>query len=248
MINTSLLEEKQLFQFPPQFLPSKGLVVSYAQYILTTPILRWIGNTLAVAVAATAISTIVATLGAYSISRFRFKGKTLFVFLVLLTQMLPAVLLAIPLYVTLLDFHLNNSLIGLTLVYTVITVPIGLWFLKGFFDSIPVELEDSARIDGCGKLGILLRITLPLCVPGVIATATWCIMIAWNEFLYAYTFIDSEKLWTVSVGLASYIGQYSANWSKMMSGAALATLPVAVLFIFFQRHLVSGLTSGAVKG
>jgi multiple sugar transport system permease protein/raffinose/stachyose/melibiose transport system permease protein len=132
--------------------------------------------------------------------------------------------------------------------YTAITVPIGLWFLKGFFDAIPIELEDAARIDGCSKLGILLRITLPLCVPGVIATATWSFIITWDEFVFAYTFINSEKLWTVSVGLSSFIGQYSADWGQIMSGAVLATFPIAILFMFFQRYLVSGLTAGAVKG
>jgi multiple sugar transport system permease protein len=147
-----------------------------------------------------------------------------------------------------LNFQLNNTLVGLTLMYTVITVPIGLWFLKGFFDAIPLELEQAALIDGCSRIGTLLRVTLPLAIPGVIATATWSFIIAWDEFVFAYTFISSEKLWPVSVGLSSHIGQYSINWSEIMAGAVLATLPIGILFIFFQRYLVSGITAGSVKG
>ena len=248
LINTSLIEEKQLFQYPPRFFPSKGLLSSYIHYVLSTPISAWLRNSLFVGGVATAASTIFAILGAYSISRFNFKGRTPFTFLILLTQMLPAVLLVIPVYIIFLTLRLNNTLAGLTIMYTAMTVPIGLWFLKGFFDAIPIELEEAARIDGCSKLGILLRVTLPLCVPGVIATATWSFIITWDEFLFAYTFINSEKLWTVSVGLSSFIGQYSADWGQIMSGAVLTTLPIAILFMFFQRYLVSGLTAGSVKG
>ncbi len=248
LINTSLLEERQLFQYPPKFLPSKGILSSYLQYVRTTPISAWLLNSLLVGLVATSVSTIFAILGAYSISRFEFKGKTAFTFLILLTQMLPAVLLVIPIYIIFLKLHLNNTLAGLTIMYTAITVPIGLWFLKGFFDAIPIELEEAARIDGCNKMGILLRVTLPLCVPGVIATATWSFIITWDEFLFAYTFINSEKLWTISVGLSSFIGQYSADWGQIMSGAVLATLPIAILYMYFQKYLVSGLTAGSVKG
>ena len=248
LINTSLIEEAELFDYPPRFFPTKGILGSYLSYIRHNPILTWLRNSFIVSFTATAISTVFAIFGAYSISRFRYRGKTPFIFLILFTQMLPRVLLVIPIYVIFLNFKLNNTLVGLTLMYTVITVPIGLWFLKGFFDAIPLELEQAALIDGCSRVGTLLRVTLPLAVPGVIATATWSFIIAWDEFVFAYTFISSEKLWPVSVGLSSHIGQYSINWSEIMAGAVLATLPIGILFIFFQRYLVSGITAGSVKG
>ena len=248
LINTSLLDESELFLYPPRFIPSQGILSSYVNYIASTPIIVWLRNSFLVSSIATFVSTIFAILGAYSISRFHFRGKVAFTFLILLTQMLPRVLLVIPLYVIFLKIRLNDSLVGLTIMYTVITVPVGLWFLKGFFDAIPLELEDAARIDGCSKMGILSRVTLPLCIPGVIATATWSFIIAWDEYVFAYTFLNSEKLWTVAVGLSSHIGQYSADWGDIMSGAVLATLPIGILFMFFQRFIVSGLTAGAVKG
>jgi ABC-type glycerol-3-phosphate transport system permease component len=248
MINTSLIKDSDLFSYPPKFMPNQGLLGTYAHYLKSNPILTWLRNSALVSVAATALSTIFAILGSYSISRFKYKGKVVFIFLILLTQMMPMVLLVIPLYITFRIIHLNNSLVGLTLVYAVITVPIGLWFLKGFFDAIPIELEQAAAIDGCSRVGTLVRITLPLSVPGVIATATWSFIIAWDEFIFAYTFISTEKLWPVAVGLSSHIGQYSVNWSQIMAGAVMATLPIAILFVFFQRYLVSGITAGSVKG
>jgi ABC-type glycerol-3-phosphate transport system permease component len=133
------------------------------------------------------------------------------------------------------------------IIYTAITVPIGVWFLKGFFDSIPKDLEEAAIIDGCSRVGALIKIVVPLSVPGILATATWSFIVAWDEFLFAYTLIDSEKLWPVSVGLAGYIGQYSTPWNQIMAGAVLGTLPVVIMFMFFQKYLVSGLTAGSVK-
>jgi multiple sugar transport system permease protein len=248
LINTSLITSAELFSFPPRFLPSQGLLGTYSTYIRMNPILVWLRNSFFVSFSATVVSTVFAVLGSYSISRFRYKGRTAFVFLILFTQMLPHVLLVIPIYVLFLGFHLNNTLVGLAMIYTVITVPIGLWFLKGFFDSIPLELEQAAQIDGCSRMGTLFRVTLPLCVPGVIATATWSFIVAWDELVFAYTFISAEKLWPVAVGLSSHIGQYSVNWSEIMAGAVMATIPVGILFIFFQRYLVSGITAGSVKG
>lgn len=248
MINTSLIKDSDLFTYPPKFLPNQALAQTYIHYLSSNPILLWLRNSTLVSIAATAISTVFAILGSYSISRFKYRGKVAFIFLILLTQMMPMVLLVIPLYITFRILHLNNTLVGLTLVYAVITVPIGLWFLKGFFDAIPIELEQAAAIDGCSPIGTLLRITLPLSVPGVIATATWSFIIAWDEFVFGYTFISSEKLWPVAVGLSSHIGQYSVNWSQIMAGAVMATLPIGILFIFFQRYLVSGITAGSVKG
>jgi multiple sugar transport system permease protein len=247
LFNTSLQPLKDLFAYPPKFVPKFGILGSYATYIKESPILRWLGNSFLVSAVATFFSTVLAIPGAYSISRFRYKGRALLIFLILLTQMLPFVLLIIPIYLIFARLHLNNTLYVLMIVYTAITVPIGLWFLKGFFDAIPKDLEDAAIIDGCSKFGALIRIILPLSLPGILATATWSFIVAWDEFLFAYTLIDTEKLWVVSVGLAAYIGQYSTPWNQIMSGAVLGTLPVVFMFMFFQRYLVSGLTAGSVK-
>jgi ABC-type glycerol-3-phosphate transport system permease component len=205
-------------------------------------------NTLYVGLIATIVSTVLSIPAAYAMSRFRFRGRPILTFLVLFTQMLPAVLLLIPIYIIFARYRLINTLEALIIIDIAITLPIGIWFLRGFFDSLPKELEETARIDGCNVITILIRILLPLLKPGIVATATWSFIIAWDEYLYASTMVDKNALWTISVGLAGYMGQYSTPWNEIMSGAALATLPVLILFGLFQKHLVSGLTGGAVKG
>ena len=248
LINTSLQPLEELFVWPPKMAPTLAPFFTYVNYVKTSNIIHWMRNTFYIGSIATLVSTIFAIPAAYSISRFRFRGRPFLTFMVLFTQMLPPVLLIIPLYIIFARNSLTNTLEGLILVNTAITLPIGIWFLKGFFDSLPKELEESAIIDGCGIFTILTRVLLPLVKPGLVATATWSFIIAWDEYLYAYTLVESNRLWTVSVGLASYMGQYSTPWNEIMSGAVISTIPVLILFSFFQKHLVGGLTGGAVKG
>lgn len=247
LLNTSLQPLDALFQFPPKFLPSIT-PAAYLDYIKNSAILQWMINSLYVGCISTLLSTVFALPAAYSISRFSYRGKPAMIFLVLLTQMLPPVLLSIPVYIIFAKLGLTNTLTVLIIIYTATTMPIGIWFLKGFFDSIPREMEEAAAIDGSSVLKTLVLILLPMLKPGIVATATWSFIIAWDEYLYAYTLVENNKLWTLSVGLAAYMGQYSTPWNEIMMGAALATLPVVILFMFFQKHLVSGLTAGAVKG
>jgi ABC-type glycerol-3-phosphate transport system permease component len=248
MITTSLQNFDDLFRYPPKLIPSKEPIGAYAKLIRDeSQILRWLFNSFLVSTVACLFSTLFAIPGAYSISRFRYKGKTFFIFIILLTQMLPPVFLIIPVYIIFSQIGLINTLLALMVIYTTITVPIGVWFLKGFIDSVPEELEESAIVDGCSRIQALRQILLPLIVPGIIATASWSYIIAWNEYLFAFTLAERGNLWVVSVGLAAYIGEYSTPWDQIMGGAAIATLPVVFLFMFFQRYIVSGLTAGAVK-
>jgi ABC-type glycerol-3-phosphate transport system permease component len=248
LFNTSLQSLQSLFEWPPKLFPTNNLFTTYFGFIKNSKILLWMRNTLYVGVISTVISTIFSIPAAYAMSRFRFKGRPYLTFLVLFTQMLPSVLLIIPIYIIFARYRLTNTLESLLLIYITHTLPIGIWFLRGFFDSLPKELEETARIDGCNVMVILTKILLPLLKPGIVATATWTFIVAWDEYLYAYTLLDTNNLWTISVGLAGYLGQYSTPWNEIMSGAALATIPVLILFGLFQKHLVSGLTGGAVKG
>lgn len=247
LLNTSLQPLDGLFSYPPRFFP-QITPLAYLDYMLNSAILQWMRNSLYVGVTATLLSTLFALPAAYSISRFTYRAKPAVIFLVLLTQMLPPVLLSIPIYILFAKLGLTNTLTVLVIIYTATTMPIGIWFLKGFFDSIPREMEEAAAIDGCSVLKTLFLILIPMLKPGIVATATWSFIIAWDEYLYAYTLVENNKLWTLSVGLASYMGQYSTPWNEIMMGAVLATLPVVIMFMFFQKHLVSGLTAGAVKG
>lgn len=247
LLNTSLQPLEGLFRYPPSFFP-QITPLAYLDYISNSAILQWMRNSLCVGVTATLLSTLFALPSAYSISRFTYRAKPAVIFLVLLTQMLPPVLLSIPIYIIFAKLRLTNTLTVLIIVYTATTMPIGIWFLKGFFDSIPREMEEAAAIDGSSVMRTLFLILIPMLKPGIMATATWSFIIAWDEYLYAYTLVENNKLWTLSVGLASYMGQYSTPWNEIMMGAVLATLPVVIMFMFFQKHLVSGLTAGAVKG
>ncbi len=244
---TSLRPLESLFKYPPILYPNQS-PLHYLEYIKNSHILLWLRNSFLVSTVATICSTLVGIPGGYSLSRFRYKYKDFMVFFVLFTQMLPSVLLAIPIYIIFAKFHLTNTLRGLSIIYTALTIPIGIWFLKGFLDSIPKELDECATIDGCGRTKILLYILLPNIIPGIIATATWSYIVAWDEFLLAYILIESNKLWVASVGLAGYIGQYSTPWNHIMMGSVLTTLPVVLLFMYFQKYMVGGLTAGAVKG
>ncbi|HHW32237.1 MAG TPA: carbohydrate ABC transporter permease [Clostridiaceae bacterium] len=248
LINTSLQPPDQLFNLPPNLYPKTNVFIAYAQYIAKSDILLWMKNTLIVGIIVTIFSTGLGLPAAYSLSRFRYKLKTLFIFIVLFTQMMSASFLCIPIYIIFSNIKFTNSLATLMVIYTCTTLPISVWFAKGFFDGIPVELEDSARIDGCNTFDVLVRILIPLIRPGIIATGTWVFIVVWDEYLFAYTMIERNTLWTNSVGLASYIGQYSTPWNEIMTGAVLVTLPVVLLFMYFQKYLVSGLTAGSVKG
>jgi len=248
LFNTSLQPNENIFNTPPVFFPAINPIIAYAEYLAGSDFILWIRNTFFVSSIATLISTAAALPAGFALSKFKFRGHTMAVFTVLLTQMLPGVLLIIPIYIIFVNFRLINSLLGLIVIYTALTIPIGLWFLKGFFDSIPDELMESARLDGCHTMDILIRIMVPLVKPGIIATATWSFIIAWDDYLYVSTMITSHQLWTLAVGLAGYIGQFDTPWNLIMTGAVLTTLPVGFLFMFFQRYLVGGLVSGAVKG
>ena len=247
LLNTSLQPLDGLFSYPPRFF-SQITPLAYLDYMLNSAILQWMRNSLYVGVTATLLSTLFALPAAYSISRFTYRAKPAVIFLVLVTQMLPPVLLSIPIYILFAKLGLTNTLTVLVIIYTATTRLIGIWFLKGFFDSIPRGMEEAAAIDGCSVLKTLFLILISMLKPGIVATATWSFIIAWDEYLYAYTLVENNKLWTLSVGLASYMGQYSTPWNEIMMGAVLATLPVVIMFMFFQKHLVSGLTAGMVKG
>jgi len=205
-------------------------------------------NSLAVSLATTILGVFLATTAAYAFSRFEFPGKRMGMSAFLVTQMFPGVVMAIPLYILLDKLGLLNSMMGLTLVYSSTAVPFCVWMLKGYFDTIPKDLEEAAFIDGASRWMIFIRITLPLARPAIVVTALFSFMTAWNEFILAATFLAEEKSFTLPVALQSYVGDYSTDWGRFAAGAILVSLPVMALFFALQKHLVGGLTAGGVKG
>jgi len=227
----------------------RDLTLVHFRQVLSAPhVGRQALNSLAVAAATTVIGVFLACTAAYAFARFRFPGRRAGLTAFLVVQMFPATLLTIPIYVILDHLHLLNRLSGLVLVYATTAIPFCVWMLKGYFETIPRDLEDAARIDGASRLGVFVRIVLPLSRPALAVTALFSFMTAWNEFILAETFLSREDAYTLPVVLAQYVGQRTTEWGHFAAGALLTALPVMVLFYALQKHLVAGLTAGGVKG
>jgi arabinogalactan oligomer/maltooligosaccharide transport system permease protein len=210
--------------------------------------LRHTFNSIVVALATTVVGVSLSCTAAYALSKFRFPGRKAGLTTFLVVQMFPATLLLIPLYVVLDHLHLLNSILGLVLVYTTTALPFCVWTLKGYFDGLPNELEEAARIDGASPWMIFRRIILPLARPGIAITALFSFMTAWNEFIMASTFMTDESKYTLPVLIQSSVGQFSADYGLFAAGAIVTSVPVMVAFYVLQKYLVGGLTAGAVKG
>lgn len=244
----SSLSTKSQFERPPQFVPIPATLRAYATAVFDSPLGLWFSNTVLVALGTTAVSLAVSVLAGLGMSRFRSRFSGGFGAFVLVTQMVPATLLAVPMYIIFGRLGLLDQLPGLILANTAFAVPLATWMLKGFFDAVPRDLEEAAQVDGCTLISAYRRITIPLAAPGIAAVAVFCFLLAWGEFFFARTLIRSDSKWVLSLGLDSFQGQYTTDWSTMLASAVLFTLPPMVFFLIVQRHLTSGLTSGAVKG
>jgi arabinogalactan oligomer/maltooligosaccharide transport system permease protein len=238
----------QEFALSASPLPS-GLTLDHFRDVLAHPLAgRFAWNSFVVAGCTTVVGVLLSCTAAYALSRFRFPGRSASLGTFLLVQMFPSTLLMLPLYVLMNHLGLLNRTAGLVIVYATTAIPFCVWTLKGYFDTLPRELEEAARMDGAGTAGIFFRIVLPLSRPAIAVTALFSFMTAWNEFILAGTFMTDERSYTLPVLLHHYIGEYHAEWGHFAAGAILTSLPVMVLFYVLQRFLVGGLTAGAVKG
>jgi arabinogalactan oligomer/maltooligosaccharide transport system permease protein len=212
------------------------------------PFARWLGNSVVVATATTVLGVFLACTAAYAFSRFRFPGRRAGLMSFLVSQMFPGTLTLIPLFIIVVQWLGLGNLLGLILAYSTISIPFCVWMLKGYFDTIPKDLEESALIDGASQATIFWRIVLPLAKPAVAVTALFSFLTGWNEFIIAATFLNKEELYTAPVGLRFFVGGFTQQWGYFAAGSIVAAIPVVLLFLFLQKYLVSGLTAGAVKG
>lgn len=209
---------------------------------------RFVVNSTIVATVTMVLTLLLAVLGAYAVSRLRFRGRALLSTGILLIYMFPAIVLAIPLFVMFSRLGLRNSLPGLILVYLAQTLPVALYMLRSYFQTIPYDLEEAGLIDGCTRLDVIWRITLPLAVPALASVALYTFMIAWNEFLFALLFLlEAPTRWTLSLGVQQ-LDSVEVPKTWLMAGSVITTVPIVILFFFFERFLTRGLTAGAVKG
>jgi len=248
MTITSLKSEDQMRSLVSMFWPSPVVLDNFRQLLTRTDFVAWFGNSAIVAISSTLLATAIGTLGAYALARLRFLGRAFMSSAVLITYLVPPSILFIPLYAQMRSLGLADSRAGLIAAYPSFTVPFVTWLLMGYFESIPVELEESAMIDGATRFGAFRRIILPLAAPGVLAAALFAFTQAWNEFLYALVFITDVKLRTLPVGLSTFITGDVYGWGYLMAGAVLTTLPVIAAYIYLQKYMVEGLTAGGVKG
>jgi multiple sugar transport system permease protein len=247
-ITTSLKPPEQLNKMPPDWIPSPVYWGSYIATFTKHPFTIYLENSLIVASATTMYSIVLGSLCAYAVARLRFKGKSLILMLVLTVSMFPAIAILSPLYILLRDFKLLNTFQGLILPYTTHGLPLTIWILTTFFKEIPAELEESARIDGTSRLGAFWKVIIPLAIPGVFTTAILVFIGAWNEFLFAFSFMSKDIMRTVPVGIAMFPGEHDLPWGDISAASVIVTVPLILMVLIFQRRIISGLTSGAIKG
>ncbi|MER7394645.1 carbohydrate ABC transporter permease [Streptomyces sp. NPDC000151] len=235
-----------------RWFPSHLTVQPYLDIWRTVPLGRYFVNSLIVASAATACSVVIAVFAAYAVSRYTFRGKRLFTVTVLSTQMFPGILFLLPLFLLFVNIGnatgiaLYGSRGGLILTYMTFTLPLSIWMLVGYFDSIPRDLDEAAQVDGCGPLGALLRVVVPAAVPGIVAVAIYSFMTAWGEVLFA-SVMTNDVTRTLAIGLQGYATQTEVYWNQIMAASLVVSVPVVAGFLLLQRYLVAGLTAGAVK-
>jgi len=228
--------------------PSRMTLANYDSVMRASDFPRYFLNSLIVSLATAIIVTVVAAAAGYALSRFRFRGKTMVSFFLLMTQTFPLVMVIPPIYRIMGSLGLTDNLYGLIVIYTAFNIAFATFLMQSFFDGVPRDLEEAAMIDGCTRLVALRRIVLPLTMPGMGATLAFVFTAAWSELLFALMLINSESQKTFSVGLLTFVGKFAVDWGQMMAASVLALVPVCVFFVFLQRYLVTGLTAGAVKG
>ena len=229
--------------------PQTFSVSNFTSVMSDQPFARWILNSAIVSLATTVVGVFLACTAGYAFSRFKFPGRRTGMMAFLVSQMFPGTLMLIPLYIILVQWlGLGSSRIGLVLVYATTAIPFCVWMLKGYFDTIPKDLEEAALLDGATAGQIFWRIILPLAKPAVAVTALFSFMTGWNEFILAATFMDQELMYTAPVGLRFFVGGFSQQWGYFAAGSIIVSIPVVALFLFLQKYLVSGLTAGSVKG
>jgi multiple sugar transport system permease protein len=248
MLVTSLRPNAEVFAFPPTLLPQTLTLEHYANFVKNPQLLVYLGNSVLVATTTALGSLVISVYAAYSFSKFRYTGRRALMFLVLSAQMFPQALLLISLYLMFSELKMLDTYAVLVLSFTTFTLPLCIWMLKGYFDHIPTDLIEAAKIDGAGQMQIIHRILVPIVRPALVATGIFAFMRGWNDFIYALTLVGKSKQ-TLPPGLVlTYIGEFQSQWADMMAASLLVSLPLVIAFILFQRQIVSGLTAGAVKG
>jgi len=248
MVSTALKPGKEILSLTPVWFPSHVTFDNFRTAINVPFFWNDVANSLIVVLTVVGISIVLAFFAAVSVARFGFRGRTAFIVMIIAVQMVPLNALVIPVYLLLNQVGQVDSLLGVIAYYLAIVLPFMVWTLRGFVANVPVDLEEAAMVDGATRVGAFLRIVFPLVAPGLVATAIYGFIQAWNEYIIAYVLLSSNSKQTLTIWLASFTTQHGTDWGGLMAGATLTALPVVVFFLIVQRHVAGGLTAGAVKG
>ena len=256
LLSASLSTQVELFTVPPHWIPQHPTFQNYLEIFFPSRATSLVPRTYAVALlnsfkiasAVTAICILIGSLAAYALVRIPFGLNRGIQLGLIATRMIPEVSLILPLFIIASSLHLINKPIVLILTYMSFALPYAIWLMAAYFQTVPVDLEDAARLDGCSRLGILFRVVMPISVPGLVSTAMFVFLLAWDEFFYALIFTSTLAAKTVPVAIAEFVGRYAVNVNGMMAGGILAAIPPVLVALLFQRYIVSGMTAGAVKG
>ncbi len=248
VLTISLRPADRLLSTSLEIIPDNATLQAYVSLFTERPFLLWMGNSLFVSIVVTLTGVALASTAGYAFSRFQFVGKKIGLLSLLTTQMFPATMLLLPLYIMLIKLGLINTYLGVIVIYTATALPFTIWTMKGYYDTIPYSLEEAARIDGCNQFQAFWKVILPLAAPALVITALFSFMTAWSEYLVAAQILQDTSLWTLPLGLKSFESNMTTEWGLYGASSLIVAVPVVVLFLALSRYLVSGLTLGSVKG
>jgi multiple sugar transport system permease protein len=249
MVLTSIKPQSELFRIPPTFLPQSITFEHYWRLLIETPFLLYFRNSMVLAFSTTVVVIVIATLGAYSLVRYRYRGRETLATLVLFTYLLPSVVLIIPLYLMMVRRGLANKIVSLVIAYTTFALPYALWLLRSFMAGIPEDLESAALVDGASRMEAFVDVILPQALPGIISTALFTFILSWNEYLYALVLVNSDSVRPLTTGVMNMlITSFNIEWSLLMAASVMMSVPLIIMFAFLQSFLTRGFGAGAVKG
>lgn len=248
LLVTALSTSAEIRALPPSFWPATPQWDTFVKVATERPIPLWLWNSTLAALGSVALSMFVSIFAGYSLSRFSVRGSGSLGLFILTAKMLPATLLVIPLFGIFRSMGLIGSLWSLVLAHSTLIIPFTTWMLKGYFDTIPRELEQAAMVDGCSPMGALFRVVLPVATPGLAATALYAFVLSWSDYAYARTFLtNAQSNWTANLGITTMKGEYVTDWNEISAAAVFIAMPIIIIYLFLERHLVGGLTAGAEK-
>lgn len=247
MLSTSLKQVGEVYSTPPTWIPKVVYWKNYIEIWQQYPIGRYISNSFFIAVTCTILNGLLAVPAAYAVSRLRFAGRKMFMYMFLVVQMFSPVIIIMPLFKLMAVWGLLDTYQSLIITNTVFTLSFSIWMLSSYFNNVPVDIEQAALIDGCSRVQTITKILIPIAAPGIVTTAIYTFISVWNEFMFALTFISRAEMRPLTVGLYNFIRLWTINWHHLMTGAVIGIVPIVILFMIAERNLVKGLAAGAVK-